>query len=95
MSLQTSIPISHDYIEVCKLYLEKVLKNLKKMINYLQGINIKAIQENTSKYDLSNSMEKNSSWGFHFCKLSQQLYQNENSTMIFFFGICQIFSEHT
>ena len=35
MNLQTSIPISHDYTEICKSCLEKVLKNLKKIYQLL------------------------------------------------------------
>ena len=35
MKLQTSLPISHDYTEICKSCLEKVLKNLKKIYQLL------------------------------------------------------------
>ena len=57
------LPISYNYGKICRSCLEKLPKDLKKIISYLQGFKIIAILENTSKYDLKNCME-NTHHGF-------------------------------
>ena len=78
-------------------YMRAMLKNHQrtrtKFINYLQGLHIIAIFENTSKHDISNYKEKNLSWRSTSANLdavSKQLFQKK-STTVFFWSLTNFF----